>query len=106
MRPCPCEGGNKVKVSKSSGAKTVNRANATNGKPHSVGSDKQVGPISGGSDVVNISLEAIAAAKIEAAQEVQQVEETSVEGALPDPHETSRAMLEKELARVFRATYL
>ncbi len=52
-------------------------------------------------DTVNLSAEAIAAAKVESTDGVDASGE-----ALPDAYETSRAMLEKELARVFREVYL
>ena len=56
-------------------------------------------------DTVSLSPEAIAAAATDAAGRVDQVE-TDGDGMLPDPRETSRAMLRKELERVFGLIYL
>ncbi|MBN2340628.1 MAG: hypothetical protein JXX29_23835 [Deltaproteobacteria bacterium] len=56
-------------------------------------------------DSVELSDAAQAAAHADEVQEVQSVE-TTADGPMPDPYETSRKMLEKELKRVFKATYL
>ncbi|MCP4679837.1 MAG: hypothetical protein GY854_30965 [Deltaproteobacteria bacterium] len=61
------------------------------------------------SDTVSLSLDAVAAHRagdieVSSAEEIQQV--TSIDGALPDPRATSQAILEKELAQVFREIYL
>lgn len=56
-------------------------------------------------DSVELSHAAQAAAHTDQVEEVGPVE-TTADGPMPDPYETSRKMLEKELKRVFKATYL
>ena len=56
------------------------------------------------SDVVSLSDDAIAALKANATEEVS--DPSSDKEPLPDPRATAKAILEKELARVFREIYL
>ncbi|MBN2714794.1 MAG: hypothetical protein JXX14_03000 [Deltaproteobacteria bacterium] len=56
-------------------------------------------------DSVELSDAAQAAAHTEQVEAVEQVQ-TTADGPMPDPYETSKKMLEKELKRVFKATYL
>ena len=61
------------------------------------------------SDTVTLSVDALSAGG--AVEEVHSVNEVQAEtegdrGPLPDPRETGRAILEKELAGVFREIYL
>ncbi len=55
-------------------------------------------------DVVSLSEDAIAALTSDRVEKVSQ--RSSIDEALPDPRATSQAILEKELARVFREIYL
>lgn len=55
-------------------------------------------------DKVSLSVDALGPAKASAVKEVS--EQTQAEGPLPDPKKTAQKILEKELERVFRETYL
>ncbi|MDJ0761593.1 MAG: hypothetical protein QNJ97_01285 [Myxococcota bacterium] len=60
-------------------------------------------------DTVSLSADAVAAgrAMVAKGQEIEEVSKMSSRDApLPDPRETSQAILEKELAQVFREIYL
>jgi hypothetical protein len=57
-------------------------------------------------DTVTLSEDALAVAAAEPVAPVEAAGEGRGEGPLPDPRETSRAILEKELASVFREIYL
>ncbi|MBN2528426.1 MAG: hypothetical protein JXR76_18705 [Deltaproteobacteria bacterium] len=56
-------------------------------------------------DSVQLSDAAQAASHADPVEATQSVE-TTVDGPMPDPYETSKKMLEKEMKRVFKATYL
>ncbi len=55
-------------------------------------------------DKVSLSVDALGATKASAVKEVS--EQTQAQGALPDPKKTAQKILEKELEKVFRETYL
>ncbi len=57
-------------------------------------------------DTVTLSEDALAVAATEPVAAVQETGDGLGGGPLPDPRETSRAILEKELASVFREIYL
>lgn len=55
-------------------------------------------------DKVSLSVDALEATKASAVKEVS--EQTEAQGPLPDPKKTAQKILEKELEKVFRETYL
>ena len=57
-------------------------------------------------DTVTLSEDALATAAAEPVNSVEATGQADAHGPLPDPRETSRAVLEKELASVFREIYL
>ncbi len=94
-----------MKVRKTSGAGMVGKTGYTPSKS----STTEISPTADSAeiaDTVSISDEAIAAASRAEAVDAVEAVSSGADGPLPDPHETSRAMLEKELARVFWAIYL
>jgi hypothetical protein len=93
-----------LKISKTSGGGSVSKTGYGPKPPSTSERKQQVEPIEI-TDTVSLSPEAIAAAKAEAADQVEGLDGT-FDGPLPDPRETSRAMLRKELERVFGLIYL
>jgi protein-tyrosine-phosphatase len=94
-----------VKVSKTGSGSSVNKAG---------GARKNYGPSKSSSrkvesadyvDSVELSDAAQQASGSDQVEAIQAAE-TTTDGPMPDPYETSRKMLEKELKRVFKATYL
>jgi hypothetical protein len=57
-------------------------------------------------DTVTLSEDALAVAAVDSVNSVEAMGDGAGGGPLPDPKETSRAILEKELASVFREIYL
>ncbi len=59
-------------------------------------------------DTVSLSVDAIASRNaVDETSSIEEVAEaTAADGPLPDPRATSQAILEKELAQVFREIYL
>ena len=94
-----------MKIRKTSGADTVRKSGQVSRGGSSAERARAVDP-SDVTDTVSLSEEAIAAARSDAVDGVNAVGMTEADGPMPDPHETSRAMLKKELERVFRLIYL
>lgn len=92
-----------MKIKKTSGSGRTNQAARTPGSAPTAKQDKVQETQSVG-DVVTLSSDAVSAAGVQEIQEVST--ETTADGPLPDPRATSKAILEKELAAVFRETYL
>ena len=92
-----------MKISKTSGG-TVSKS-GYGPKPSSQADRKQQPEPVEVTDTVSLSPEALAAAKVDAPEGVDGIDADGG-GPLPDPRETSRAMLRKELERVFGLIYL
>ncbi len=92
-----------MKIKKTSGPGRTNQVARTPGNAPTTKQDKAQATESVG-DVVTLSSDAVSAAGVKETQEVSG--ETTADGPLPDPRATSQAILEKELAAVYRETYL
>lgn len=93
-----------MKVSKSGRGSSVSKAGGAQKKSSANKGDNRKVDKADYVDSVELS-DAAQAAHIEKTEAVQVVQ-TTTDGPMPDPYETSRKMLEKELNRVFKATYL
>ena len=96
-----------MKVKKTSG-QTVSRDNIGPREQTKTTRPSQPPPVDI-ADRVTLSSDAVAA-RVSAADEVNPTEgiseRTTTDGPLPDPKATSKAILEKELAQVFKEIYL
>jgi hypothetical protein len=93
-----------VKVNKSSRGNTISRVKASSETGRSSEKEKPFDNVSV-EDTVSLSEEALAQSRVDAANQIEATD-NGTSGALPDPYETSEKMLEKELKRVFKESYL
>ena len=94
-----------MKVSKTGRGTSVSKTSSAQKKYGSAKSDSRKVESVDYVDSVELSDAAQAAAHTDEVKAVEAVE-TTADGPMPDPYETSRKMLDKELKRVFKATYL
>jgi hypothetical protein len=94
-----------VKVSKTGSGSSVKKAG---GAQRNYGPSKNSPQKAESTDYVDSVELSDAAQQASGADQVEAIQsiETTADGPMPDPYETSRKMLEKELKRVFKATYL
>ena len=97
-----------MKVKKTSG-QTVTRSNVGPKEQVKGNTRPSESPPVDIADKVTLSKDAVTA-RTDAIEEVKPVDEiadkTTTDGPLPDPRATSKAILEKELAQVFKEIYL
>ncbi len=91
----------KVKRTRNTGLSKQQKQRATNKAPAAKNKDDDATPVG---DVVNISADALSAAKVNEAKAVG--DDSLADGKLPDPRATSQAILERELAAVFKEIYV
>lgn len=94
-----------MKVSKTGSGSSVSKTGGAQRKPASTQTPYRKVESIDYVDSVELSSAAQAAAHAEQVEAVTAVE-TTADGPMPDPYETSKRMLEKELKQVFKATYL
>ncbi|MCP4606261.1 MAG: hypothetical protein GY847_38085 [Proteobacteria bacterium] len=97
-----------MKIKKTNGSGSVTQTARTKGNAASQKQSSNLRPSDVG-DTVSLSSDALAVRQANETEisAVEKVEKTnSKDGSLPDPRATSQAILEKELAQVFREIYL